>query len=372
MTVLATTRLPDFHPALDDLEFSERRHAFHRAVYRSEPFSFDEVMRCFWKPPEGFVAHDHCILRALGQWHVFVLCHPLEFGGKHTAAVRAGQWGCAKQHGYAVGDTHLAGRRLTQLEKVGEVLTEPHGEWGTLAQTNSYVHRVDDRWALMYVTGGPRGQRLGLDWSDDLMNWQRDPHSPVWRPPDWAGGTNVCKGPCIVKHDERYFIYYNLNMLEGTSTVSLISTTDFVHFADHGPVLKFPFQYRGTLGCESPCVFERDGIWHLMVASGDAWWHAISNRPDGFMTPQNIRSATAGGVYDMGPFHVCKVFQHANRWWMTSSYKAEWRRRCRTEGRPIFRGEHDDERGVCEGLFITEIQWEDDRPVLTAPDIESM
>lgn len=356
---------PRLEPTLSDTEFTARLKIFHRAVYASEPFVFDDVMTRFWKPPATRVAHDHCILFADGNWHLFVLSRPLEWHHKLVAAVRAGNWERAKQFPYAVGDAHLVGPRLNQLEEVGIIHTDADGEWGTLAQTNSYVHPVDNRWVVAYCSMCEKGQQLCIDWSDDLTNWQRATNNPIWQVPDWAGGTNVCKGPCIVEHDGSYLIYYNLNLRDGTNTVSLISTPDFQQFIDHGPVLRFPNQLRGTMGCESPCVFQRNNIWHIMVTSGDYWWHAISNRPDSFLGTQGIQTSTNGGVYDMGPFHVSKVVKREQHWLMTSSYKAEHRRRCRSTGQPIFRGEELDESGLCEGLFVSKIHWDGDRPVLT-------
>jgi hypothetical protein len=354
-------------PAISDREFAGRQALFHRAVYASEPFVFDEVMRRFWKPPTGCVAHDHGLIHARGAWHLFVLSNELNLHEKLVDAVRAGDWEAAQATPFAVGDRHLAGWRLTELAEVGFVLTESYGEWGSLAHTNSFVFPFGGRWGNIHCAMSREGQRLCIEWSDDLQTWRPDPDNPVWAPPEWAGGTTVCKGPCVVQAEDRWLIYYNLNLAEGTSTVSLISTTDFKSFEDHGPVIKFPNQYRGTQGCESPCVFVRNGIWHLMVASGDSWWHGISNRPDGFMGAQGIQSATAGGVYDMGPFHVGKVVERDGQWWLTSSYKAEHRWRCRREGRVVFRGENEDEAGLCEGLFLTRIEWDGDRPVLVRP-----
>jgi len=364
-------KLTPVPPPMDDKEFAARLHSFHRAVYASVPSVFDRVMVKFWQPEPGCVAHDHCLLHDGRQWHLFVLSNPLALHHRLVEAVRGGNVEAARNFPYTVGDLHLAGPSLSSLRTVGRVLTESVGEWGTLAQTNSFVHRVNNRWVNLYCAMGPRGQRLCLDWSDDLVHWERDPANPVWAPPAWAGGTDVCKGPCIVQHGERYLIYYNLNLVEGTSTVSLISTLNFRTFDDHGPVLKFPCQYRGTQGCESPSVFIRNGLWHLMVGSGDSWWHAVSNRPDRFMSTQRTTSATVQGVYDLGPFHAGKVVCHEGRWFMTSSFKAEHRRRSRQQGIPIFRGEESDERGLLEGLFISEIEWDGDRPLLTKPNLET-
>lgn len=357
-------RVAILEPTLSDAEFAERLSRFHRAVYASEPFVFDEVMTSFFQPAPGCVAHDHCLLRHEDRWHLYVLSNELKLCEPLVNAVRIGDWQAAQQAPFAIGDMHAVGDQLRKLIPVGKVLDPPPVD-DACASTNTFVHGYEGKWVNLFCLSRPSGQSLGLAWSNDLFNWRYDDTNPVWQPPAWAGGTSVCKGPCIVEHEGTYFVFYNVNMAEGTSTVSLISTHDFHTFKDHGPVLKFPCQLRGTQGCESPCVFIRDGIWHLMVASGDCWWHTISNRPDGFMGAQGVQSATVRGVYDMGPFHVGKVVQHAGRWFMTSSYKAEHRRRCRKLGKPIFRGENDDEAGLLAGLFVCEICWEGDRPVLT-------
>lgn len=354
-------------PTIDDEAFAVRLGKFHRAVYASQPFVFDEVMRKFFEPSPGCVAHDHCLLHHQGQWHLFVLSNPLSQSEQLVQAVRRGDWEAARHAPYAVGDVHAVGEHLCQLQEVGKVLTPPQGDMGLFANTNSCVHRVGDRWINLFSAFGRDGQKLCAAWSNDLVNWEYDQANPLWRPPAWAGGTNVCKGPCIVEHEGRFFVFYNLNLSNGVNTVSLLSTRDFHAFEDHGPVLMFPTQLRGTQGCESPTAFVRNGIWHLMVTSGDQWWHAISNRPNRFMNAQSVQTSSASGVYDMGPFHVAKVVEHNGRWFMTSSYKAEHRRRCRTAGTPIFRGEHADESGLLAGLFISEIEWEGDRPILCQP-----
>lgn len=356
-----------FEPIVGDDEFTDRLHVFHRVVYRNVPFDFDDVMIPFFRPAAGCVAHDHCLLHHDHLWHLYVLSNELAHSELLVSAVRSGDWQSALRSPYTVGDVHAVGEQLTNLKPVGKVLDPPQGDLGVYANTNSFVYRVGDRWVNMFCSFGPRGQGLSVAWSNDLYTWRYDEGNPVWKPPSWAGGTNVCKGPSIVRNGNTYFVFYNLNLAEGTSTVSLITTQDFRNFADHGPVLKFPFQLRGTLGCESPCAFLRDGIWHLMVASGDYWWHTISNRPDRFMSVQGVRSASVGGVYDLGPFHVGKVIEYQGRWFMTSSYKAEHRRRSRVARKPIFRGEYEDEAGMLAGLFMTEIKWDGDFPGLGKP-----
>ncbi len=359
--------LAQFRPTVDDVTFADRLHAFHRAVYASEPFVFDDVMTRFFQPTPGCVAHDHCLLHHDGQWHLFVLSGELIHCEPLVEASRAGNWRAARNAPYALGDLHAAGPCLTDLRPIGKVLDPPPFD-DVFVCTNSFVHRFFDRWVNIFTATRPQGQSLMLAWSDDLLHWHYDDANPAWQPPSWAGRTSVCKGPCVVEHEGTYFVFYNLNLAEGTSSVSLISTQDFRKFFDHGPVLKFPNQLRGTQGCESPCAFVRNGIWHLMVCSGDSWWHAISNRPNGFMAAQGVRSASVCGVYDLGPFHVGKVVQLAGRWWMTSSFKAEHRRRCRAAGESFFRGEKADEAGLLAGLFMSEIRWDADRPLLTKPE----
>lgn len=353
---------------VNDRDFADRLQRFHRSVYASGLVAFDEVMVQFFEPQAGCVAQDHCLVHDGRRWHLFVLSQPLDEAQPMAEAVRNRDWSRAKQHPYCIGEVHAVGPTLFDLKPAGRILDKPQGEFATLNQCTSFIHRYDGRWVDVYTAAGPEmGQSLCLAWSDDLDHWEMDDRNPIWRPPSYAAGTTVCKNPCVVQHEGRYLIYYSLNLAEGLGSVALFSTTNFRDFVDHGPVCKQPFQFRGTQGVESCHVLLRDGLWHLFYGSGEGWWHAVSNRPDRFQSTQGFNSTSVQGVYCMGPFHACEIVEHDGRWWMTSTYKEEHRRKCRLAGKRIFRGEHDDESGMCAGLFVSEILWDGDRPMLVKP-----
>src|SRR5207245_2835554 len=187
-----------------------------------------------------------------------------------------------------------------------------------------------------------------------------------WRPPGYANPRGVCKNAHIIRHpsDPYYLIYYCLSHSEGTSCVALLSTKDFRAFNDHGPVLKMTLQLRGTAGIESPCVVCRDGMWHLFFGLGTGVWHAVSNRPDNFMGAQGFRTVSPGGCYLLGPYHVVEVFEHGGRWFMTSSRKEYQRRLNREAGILKFRGSAADEASLLDGLYVCELRWKGDQPIL--------
>jgi hypothetical protein len=176
----------------------------------------------------------------------------------------------------------------------------------------------------------------------------------------------VCKSAHTIRHptEQYYLIYYNLTLNDGATCVALLSTQDFKIFHDHGPVMKMPPQLRGTQGCESPCVIYRNGIWHLFFGSGTGMWHAVSNRPDTFMGGQGFRTVSVGGSYMLGPYHAAVVFQHGDRYFLSTTRKEYQRRLNREAGVLKFRGSAADEASLLAGLFLCAVEWKGDQPIL--------
>ena len=142
----------------------------------------------------------------------------------------------------------------------------------------------------------------------------------------------------------------------GYSALALATTRDWQRFdVATEPVFLFPSALRGTSGCESPCVVHRDGLFHLFFCNGPGSWHAISESPYQFKG--------TNGIYLVGPFVAAEVFTWDQRWWLSSTKKEELRRRDRVAG-ISHHGDIEDERRNLAGMYLAEIHWDGDFPVL--------
>ena len=152
----------------------------------------------------------------------------------------------------------------------------------------------------------------------------------------WAEPYGACKDSHILRIGDTYYIYYIVTARIGYSAIALATTTDWDHFElAPEPVFLFPAGLRGTGGCESPCVLERDGVFHLFFCNGPGTWHTISDRPDRF--------PGTNGIYLVGPFVAAEVFRWNGRWWLSSTRKEDLRRKDRLRG-ISHHGDVDDER----------------------------
>ncbi|MBI4581375.1 MAG: hypothetical protein HY718_16860 [Planctomycetes bacterium] len=363
---------PPLSATVNAAEWAERLVILHRQLYASEEVDFDEVMTHVYAPPKGWWLADHCLVHDGTDWHLYYVTGPFEYADEWIANLRAKRYAECRKTPYEMGDAHAAGPALNQLECRGLIMQEPQAEFGTLLQGTSNIARFEDHWVNVYTTRGPEGEALALARSRDLHEWEYEPANPIWRPPDYARSGGSCKNAHIVRPpaDGRYLIYYCVSLNDGTCAVGLLSTQDFAGFADHGPVFKTSKQMRGTAGTESPTVVCRNGMWHLFVAFGPGYWHAVSPRPDDFLGRAGLdmedfwsASGAVRGSYFFGRFHCMELFEHAGQWWMTSTRKEYQRYLNRRAGILKYRGSAADEASLLPGLFLARVEWEGDRPI---------
>jgi hypothetical protein len=125
-------------------------------------------------------------------------------------------------------------------------------------------------------------QDIGLAVSTDLFNWTRlssNPISPAknrswsfWR----QNGIASCRDPHLLVHEGRIWMTYTTNTRDGASCIAMCSTTDFVRWEDHGPILVGVNEgYEVTLyggrplgQLESSNLTLRNGTWRLFVQGG--------------------------------------------------------------------------------------------------------
>lgn len=170
-------------------------------------------------------------------------------------------------------------------------------------------------------------------------------------------------------HRGVYLIYVVAWDSLGHPCVALITTRDWRTFEDYGPVFRMTPAMRGTFGIESPCIVQRNGMWHLFFTHGPGLWHAVSPSPTGFLEGSNGSSTrVARGAYFMGPFHATEIVQDGDDWWLTTDRKEQTRQLNRRAGRMRYRGTYEDEKTLEEGLYVSRLTWDGDRPVLEKPN----
>ena len=226
---------------------------------------------------------------------------------------------------------------------------------------------------MLYEVRGEGGDHQSLAWSDDLDLWQQDASNPAFGLPSWGpnpGG--AAQDVCVLRRPGGlYLIFFKSRADSGQVAVGLNVTRDFRTFVELGPVFRSPPMLRGTIGLESPCVIERDGMWHLFFTLGTGTWHAVSDRPTGFLHSGSYWRVGTGS-YLLGHFHAGEVFSHENRWFLSTTRKEQSRLENRRKGQLCYRGTYEDEIVLEEGVFLSSIEWNGDQPVLAKPDLEGI
>lgn len=354
-----------FEPEIDKYEYEERLMALHRQAFSAKEYDFSKVMHCIYSPPSGYCSHQPQLIYDGDAWHLFYVTGKIEYADVWLQNYKIGNILAALKQPYEeVGDGHAVGDTLFNLQYHGRIMTEAQGEFSSLLQGNGHTVKYGDKWVCVISNRGPAGQSMGLAYSPDLFEWTPDPGNPFWAPPFYAT-KGKCAGGFIVQYKSRFLIFYMLTSALPVNGVALLSTADFRSFEDHGLVYIAPTQLRGTAVVESPCVVYRNGLWHLFYGIGTGLWHTVSDRPDNFMGQTDLQRGIFSGAYCMGPFHDARVVQTPEgKWYMCSTRKEEQRRMHRDKGISAFRGSKEDEASLQDGIFLAEIEWEGDFPVL--------
>ena len=271
------------------------------------------------------------------------------------------------------GEGHAVGPTLFDMKYHSMILTDRQGEYSLGLQGDSGIVRHDGRWVNIYSARGAKGACMCMAYSNDLFNWEYEPKNPVLWPPDWAVSPGKFGHAWMWEHQGIYLICPGCEHKSGLSAAGLISTKDFRLFRDHGPMLLIPMQMRGTRSMEATTLVFRDGLWHLFYNIGEGVWHTVSVTPDGFMglAPGRYESWTGrekfgSKSYMLGRFHAERVFQDpvGGKWYMIYTRKEYQRWLNREAGLLTPRGSEADERPMMDGIFLSEIAWEGDYPVL--------
>ena len=69
----------------------------------------------------------------------------------------------------------------------------------------------------------------------------------------------------------------------------------------------------------------------------------------------------------MGPYHATEIVEQGGRTYLTTDRKEHTRKLNRVAGVLRYRGSYEDEKTLEEGIYVAEIEWHGDRPVLRKP-----
>ena len=73
-------------------------------------------------------------------------------------------------------------------------------------------------------------------------------------------------------------------------------------------------------------------------------------------------------LYARGGSTATEVLEDHGAWYLTTDRKEETRRLNRVAGRLCYRGSYEDEKTLEEGIYLSEIEWHGDQPILVKPE----
>lgn len=219
-----------------------------------------------------------------------------------------------------------------------------------------FVCEHDGGYFLFYagVNQDVRRESMCLARSPDLHRWQKHPYNPIFRPSrHWAEyGQNpvlwgCCRDPHILRHPEFGFILYFVTWLKDTCgqvvAIGAAVSDDLVSWQDAGPVLVRGFASgHSTTSMESPCVVERNGIYHLFYKHREETRLVMSDDPFRFSDKEDRWFSVA---------HAAEIFQSGESWYISS---------CSRDTLDV-RHERSDR---TRGLFLASLDWSDETPTV--------
>ncbi|NLX06374.1 MAG: hypothetical protein GXY33_14645 [Phycisphaerae bacterium] len=359
----------DFGVSMSVEDFERRFLAFHKQLFASTEFAFDDVTTHVFKPPPGFYQVDHSFIHDGTDWHLYYVTGDIRKSDQYVQCFSQRDWEGAARHTVEPGNGHAVGPDLRSLKFKENVFFEAQGRFDMVTRGVCSLFRCGGRYGMLYDVRGEDYIGMSLAWSHDLSHWELGPDNPALSPPAWACPGSTCKDPHVMLIDGVYLIYYIVMDQDGYCCVALASTTDWKRFDDEGCVFRSAPMLRGTMGIESPAVILRDGVWHLFFTYGPGLWHSISRTPTAFVACRGKSAWFVGrGLYCMGPFHATEIIQDQDgQWWLTTDRKEETRRLNRQAGRLCYRGTFGDEKTLEEGIYLSRIRWHGDQPILEKP-----
>ena len=214
----------------------------------------------------------------------------------------------------------------------------------------------EGRWHLVYhcrpTVSSTR--RFAMAVSDDLWNWTKLPGdgSPTFIPDrelsGWREegiGLQIGKDPSIIYQDGKYHMYYVGLPAQTHTSINVATSTDLVHWEDHGPVIedrRIENPLSGPGGFECPRAVQHDGKVYLFAMYFYGLQYTVGDDPFHF-----------GPWHVVGPWHAPVIFNDdEDRWYITHTYNPFGKL---TTRRP--------KAGPWRGLYIAGLEWSEGVPV---------
>ncbi len=176
----------------------------------------------------------------------------------------------------------------SKLHKVGAVLTlgEPGSfddgmvespvVWfdenaGRYGMVYTAYHRIDTTTRGYKAVDRPQ---VGLAWSDDLVNWERDPRSPIFGPSDDPDSpdSHGTPGPYMWYENGTYYLYYfgttDSGYERGMKTMNMATSTDLVNWTrnPNNPIIR-----------PEGDGWRNEAIWHPNIVKVDGLYYMFFN-----------------------------------------------------------------------------------------------
>jgi predicted GH43/DUF377 family glycosyl hydrolase len=178
------------------------------------------------------------------------------------------------QPGYETGPASIAlcySHNLRHWELTGPVLQpDPRCAWEAGGLYKSWIVEHEGKFYLFYnaknQTAGPWREQTGVAFSHDLEHWERYEGNPILRNgPPGAFDDLFCSDPCVLRHRDRWVMFYFGLCSDGHARDSAALSTDLLHWEKTNEV----FIEVGPSGSLDSLHAHKAGI----IADGDRLFH---------------------------------------------------------------------------------------------------
>jgi sucrose-6-phosphate hydrolase SacC (GH32 family) len=225
-----------------------------------------DVIRDGFRPVGGKLG-DFCVVEHHGHYHFFAIERRLVEGTPFYP-------------GHELFFCHLSTADYANWQVHDPVLLVRPDTWEEAHVWAPFILPWQGQYVMAYTGVNRYGsQDIGFASSTDLFEWQRWPTNPLSpaRNRAWAfwrtDGIASCRDPHLLVHTDRIFMTYTTNTAAGASCIALMTSADFEHWEDLGPILIGPEQgYEPRLQgghpqgqLESSNLLYMGGRWLLLV-----------------------------------------------------------------------------------------------------------